>query len=905
MLLTVVAALSLSAAPPPKPFIAGPSIEGVSEYSLPNGLKVLFAPDQSSPQVTVNLTVLVGSRHENYGEKGMAHLFEHMLFKKTKKFADVKAELGKLGGDANGTTWLDRTNYFETFPSDEAKLKTAIELEAQRLRSAIISREQLATEMTVVRNEFERGENNPERVLLERVVSAAYLWHNYGNSTIGAKSDIEKVPNERLLAFYDTYYQPDNAVLIVAGRFDEAKTFKVIADTFGKLPKPKRVLPTTYTEEPTHDGETQVTVRRVGGNPVVLAGYHAPPASDPDAAVIDVLSALLGDSPSGRLYKNLVEPKKAARVGCFNYGLREAGYFFCSATMNEKDAPAPARDALLSTLEGLARQPPTAEEVQRAKTALLKNEYELVLNASDRLGHVLSEYIAWGDWRLFFLMRDRVEAVTTDDVVRVAARYLKQANRTLGEYVPTARPDRTEVPAAGDLTATLRDYKGRQSVAQGEAFDASPANIDQRTLRGALSGGARTALLAKKTRGETLRLTLVFKLGNEKALTGKRIAGDFAAAMLSRGTKARTRQQLKDRLDELKAQVSFQPGAQSVTASIEVRRPQLAETLDLVAEMLKSPAFDAKEFEQLKRETLARYEQQKNDPQSQGGRELRRLISPFGVKGHPFYTATIGELVTDTSALKLDDVKAFHGRFYGAQDARLAAVGDFDEAALTAQLEKAFGAWKAPEAYARIAVPFTEMPLQSRVIETPDKPMAFFGAGYTLKLKDSDPDFPALTIADYMLGGGFLNGRVPQRLREKEGWSYSAGTHLDPGQHDDFSAIIGYAICAVQNTDKVEAGFKEEVRLAVEKGFTEAELKAAREGLLKSMESSRADDGELAWALTQQLDLGRTTAFDAAVEARLRKLTLKDINETFRRSVDPSKFSYVKAGDFKPVAAPK
>ena len=904
MLLSTLVAISLSAAPPPKPFTVGPSVEGISEYALPNGLKILLVPDSSKPTVTVNLTVFVGSRHENYGEKGMAHLFEHMLFKKTKKFADVKAELTKLGGYANGTTWFDRTNYFESFPADDAKLRTALELESERLRNAIISRDQLVTEMTVVRNEFEMGENQPEGVLEERLMAAAFQWHNYGNTTIGAKSDIEKVPNERLVAFYDTYYQPDNAMLIIAGKFDEAKTFKAIAETFGKLPRAKRVLPTTYTDEPTHDGEVSVVVRRVGGTPVLNVGYHIPAASDPDAPAIDLLDSLIGDSPSGRLYKELVETKKAAKVGCTSYTLREPGYFMCNVQLNAKDAPGPAKDALLSVLEGFAKKPPTKEEVERARTALLK-QYELLLNSSDRIGISLSEFAAAGDWRLIFLSRDRLEQATVEDVVRVSSKYFKQANRAFGEYVPTDKPERADIAPVADLAPVLKNYTGKAAMAQGEAFDASPRNIDARTTRSALSNGMKVALLQKKTRGETVQIALQLKFGNEKTLNGQRAAGDFAGRMLLRGTRTKTRQQVKDRLDQLKAQVGVQPGPTGMTVTIEVRKPQLKETLDLVAECLRSPAFDPKEFEQLRREVVANAEQKKDDPSAIGQIGLQRMLSPFQTRGHPLYVPSIPELISDATALKLDEVKAYHAKFYGAQAGFAAAVGDFEGKELSAQLETLLGNWKAQESFTRIPVPFQPLEQKDAVIETPDKKMAFYGTGTNFKLKEGDADYPAMMLADYMLGGGFLNGRVPQRLREKEGLSYGAGTFMKAGTHDDFGALLGYAIYAPQNLDKIQKGFTEELTLAVDKGFTDTELKLAREGLLKQLEQGRSEDENLAMDLVQQLELSRTTAFDQQIEDKLRGLSVADINGTLKRYVDPKKFSVVKVGDFKQSAIPK
>ncbi|GMU58821.1 MAG: hypothetical protein AMXMBFR34_05840 [Myxococcaceae bacterium] len=908
MLLAALVAVSLSAPPaaakgPPKPFTQVSAIEGMTEYALPNGLKVLFVPDASKPSVTVNLTVFVGSRQENYGEKGMAHLFEHMLFKRTKKFSSIKDELTKLGGWANGTTWYDRTNYFESFPADDAKVQRAIELEAERLRSAIVSRDELTTEMTVVRNELEMGENQPVRVLEQRLVSAAYEWHNYGDDTIGPRSDIENVPNEKLLAWYETYYQPDNAMLILAGRFDEAKAFKAIADNFGKMPKPKRVLPKTYTVEPTQDGEKSVVVRRVGGAPVLMVGYHVPAGTDPDYAAIDILDRALGASPSGRLYKALVETKKAAKVRCENFQVKEPGYFVCIAELGPKDPVGPARDALLATMENLAKQPLTKEEVERAQVALAK-DFETILSTSDRVGVTISEFAAMGDWRMLFLHRDRIAAATVDDVMRVYGKYFKPSNRSLAEYVPTEKPERAEIPALVDLAPVLKEYKGKAAMAQGEAFDASPKNIDARTTRATLANGMKVALLSKKTRGETVNVAIDLNWGDEKTLANLRAPGDFAAKMLLRGTKKKSRQEVKDAFDKLKAQVSVRPGPQSVTVSVEVHRPELAATLDLIAECLEEPSFDPKEFENLRREVLADAEKKKDDPMAIGQLGLQRMMSPFH-KGHPLYVPSWPEIIADATAVKPEQAKAYHVRFYGAQAGYVAVVGDFDDKAVTAQLEKLFGGWKGAAAYTRIPVPYSSVEAKVSSIETPDKAMAFFGAGLTFKMKDDSPDYPAMVMADYLLGGGFLAGRVPQRLREKEGLSYGASTFMRVDGRDERAALMGYAIYAPQNVEKVEKGFFEEVDKAVTGGFTEKELALAKEGLLKEREQGRSEDAMLAMDLIDQLDLGRTMAFEGQVDERLKALKVTDVAATLKKYVDAKKLAALKVGDFKKVAPPK
>src|SRR3954470_2425632 len=231
------------------------SVEGITEYAYPNGLRVLLFPDPSKPKVTVNVTYLVGSRHEGYGETGMAHLLEHMLFLQTRTRPNIKQELTDHGADMNGTTSWDRTNYFETVNATDDNLRWALGLEADRMVNTRIEKPILDKEMTVVRNEFEMGENNPINVMFQRVLETAYLWHNYGHLPIGNRSDIEKVPAERLAAFYQKYYQPDDAVLTVAGRFDETKALQWIAETVGRIPRPGRQLQPTYTQEPTQDGE--------------------------------------------------------------------------------------------------------------------------------------------------------------------------------------------------------------------------------------------------------------------------------------------------------------------------------------------------------------------------------------------------------------------------------------------------------------------------------------------------------------------------------------------------------------------------------------------------------------------------------------------------------------------------
>src|SRR5262249_11149910 len=355
------------------------SVEGITEYRLDNGMTVLLFPDNSGPQATGNVTYLVRSRHEGQGETGMAHLLEHMLFKGTSKHGDLMGELRTHGAEFNGSTWLDRTNYFETMTAGDENLRWAVEMEADRMVNSRVSRQDLDNEMTVVRNEFENGENSPPRILEERVFSTAYLWHAYGHSPIGSRSDIEHVPIENLQAFYRKYYQPDNAVLLIAGKFDPDKTLGWINEAFSKIPKPTRVLSPTYTIEPTQDGEREVVLRRVGEEQLLMMAYHIPAGSHPDPAPLELLAGIMAEQPSGRLYKALVDSKKAVAVAAENDQMHDPGLFMFNARLRKDGNLEDAEKTMLSVIDGVIKEAPSKEEVDRARARILK-DIELLFN---------------------------------------------------------------------------------------------------------------------------------------------------------------------------------------------------------------------------------------------------------------------------------------------------------------------------------------------------------------------------------------------------------------------------------------------------------------------------------------------------------------------------------------------
>src|SRR5215470_15856214 len=592
----------------PQGVTQGATVEGITEYRLQNGLRVLLFPDPTQAKTTVNITYLVGSRMENYGETGMAHLLEHMTFKGTPTQGDIMSALGQRGMDFNGSTWLDRTNYFETFPKSDESLAWVLSMEADRMVHSNIARKDLDSEMTVVRNEMERGENDPERILIQRAMSVAYDWHNYGKDTIGARSDVELVDIARLQAFYRTYYQPDNAVLIIAGAFDPDQALALIAKDFGPIPKPTRALPRLYTTEPVQDGEREFTLRRVGTTKWLAALYHTVPAASPDSVAVEAAVNVMTLTPGGRLYKSLVEMKKASSVDDFTFSGHDPGFAMFLVEVPEQDPIAAARETMLKTIQGVGAQAVTQAELERVRAKRLK-EIDDTIADPQRLGVALSEAISAGDWRLYFIRRDWWRGVTTADVNRVAIAYFKPANLTLGEFIPDAKPNRSPTPPTVDVASLVKHYKGDPALAAGEVFDPTPANLDARTQRFSLANGTRVALLPKKTRGETVRFQMRVNYGDVKSIFGKAGEIKLTALMLARGTTKHSRQEIEDTLDLLRATLQIDGASQEATAAGRTVRKNLASTLDLVAEILREPSFPPSELETLKREKIAELEQ--------------------------------------------------------------------------------------------------------------------------------------------------------------------------------------------------------------------------------------------------------------------------------------------------------
>lgn len=881
----------------------GSSMAGITEYTYPNGLRVLLLPDSGSSTITVNVVYLVGSRHEGYGESGMAHLLEHMLFIKSTHDRNIKKELEDHGARWNGTTWYDRTNYYETVNASEENLIWALGLEAERMVNMRIEKPLLDTEMTVVRNEFERGENSVTSVLEERVLSTAYLWHNYGKSTIGSRADIERVPIDRLAAFYQKYYQPDNAVAIVAGQVDPSNALQLVASSLGAIPRPSRKLDLTYTVEPPQDGERAVELRRVGKGKNLMIAYHSPAMAHPDAATLEVLSGILaGRGGTGRLDKALIDTKKALNVGVSVYELHDPGVVLISATLGDDHSIDEVKKVILDNVANLAREAPTKEEVERAKTRVIQGMDRTFAN-SQQLAMDLTDVVADGDWRLLFTNYEEIKRVTAEDVTQVTKTYFKDSNRTIGVFLPDATtPERTSVPAAPAMDALLSAYTPDIKVETGEALDPSPAAIEKKVKRSTLPGGVRLALLPKATRGNRVQASLTLRFGDEKSLAGQNAVAQLTDSLLLRGTKSKSRQQLQDEMQKLNATINIGGGGlATVSANISTTAENLIPAMRLAVEILRDPAFPESDFDQIRKQRIAQIDRGRTEPGTLVSQALQSNLSSYP-RTDVRHVRTIDEEIEDLNKVTLADVKQFHQKFYGASQGELIVVGKFETASVEREAAALLGSWKSASPYQRIVNSYKDVQHINNKIETPDKENAQLSTGLRLRMKDSDPDYAAMMMANYMFGGG-ITARLPDRVRNREGYSYSVSSNFTAPVEGDAAVFSASAISNPANTPKVEASFLDELTKTARDGFTAAELAAAKKALRDERIGARSSDNGVLNLISAREQWGRTLAWDEQLDAKLQALTLEQVNSAFRRHVNPAQVSIVKGGDFKRAGA--
>ncbi len=869
------------------------TIAGVTEYLLPNGLRVLTSRDRSQPTVTMNLVYQVGSRHEGAGEAGMAHLLEHMLFKGTEATPDPKREFSRRGMRWNATTSYDRTNYFARFNHDVDHAAWLLGWFADTMSNVRIDAEKLDSERPVVRNEMQASENRPQQLLYQQLMSTAYDFHSYGRAVIGNVSDLANVRPQRLQAFYERYYRPDNAVLIVTGAFDEAETMAMVAGTLGKVPRPASELAHPYTLDRAQQGEREVALRRAGGVPMLAVGYHMMPGSAREAVAFSVLCVMLTRQPDGPLYEALVKEGLAVSIYGYPVGLHDPGVVVFGAMLDASHDRAAAWAKLQTLLE--EELPLSQESLERTKLDFA-NSHRAMMESPESLGWGLTEAVALGDWRLLFAQADWTQAVTLEEIETVARKYLLQSNRTLAWYLPSESPRRAPDPARVDVAKLLEDHPWQQAPDVEADYPLDAKSIEAHAVTGRLETGQAYAILPRRTRGDRVSVALRLQWGDLQSLRGRWKDADMLDRMMLTATRELTLQALEDRLRPLDARMDVAASEIGAELTMQVPRQHLEAALAIAVQALREPEFPADVYEERKRRLVANIRSRQDQPESIVSDALRRAGFPYPPEDPRHYRPP-EERIADLQAHTVERMKAFYRDFAGASRAQLAVVGDVEPQAIISWLGQALGDWKSPQPWERIVRPFHPLPSDRRLQSVPDKPNAVYLQARAVPVGEDDPDYIPLALAMRIFGAD-SDSRVSRRLREQESLTYGAYALLSSDREVSSGMVSIRAIHAPGNVGRVEQAIDEEIERALREGFTQDELDAARNAWVDRRLQVLADEGSVASILASNLYWDDTMQRWMDRDERIRTLTLDEVNAAFRKHVKPGEALVLGAGDY-------
>lgn len=845
---------------------------GIKEYTMTsNGLRVLLKQDNTAPVATFMVTYEVGSRNEAIGYTGSTHLLEHLMFKGSRKFNTKKGNsvfqtLQSLGARMNATTWLDRTNYFAVLPSEH--LETLIEIEADRMRNAYIKEEDRQSEMTVVRNEFERGQNSPSGVLDENIWATAYQAHPYHHSTIGWKEDIENVSIERLREFYDTFYWPNNATAIAIGDFTEKDALSMIKKHFGKIRKSTKPIPEVYTAEPKQEGIRTITLKRAGQQGIVGVAHKTPAATHPDAPTFMVLSSILSSGKNSRFYKNITDKGLTTSVYIWDSLFRDPGLFTVYANLSPDVDHKTVEKAVVDEYEKIKKDGVSDEEVKNAQTQLIAS-MKFRQDGSYAIASGLNEAIASGDWTLYTTYNEKIDTVTKEDVQRIVKEYFKEDLSTIGYFIPLGAGGQNKKLAtkAKDLeNMKLKHYSEEEELLSSKVVDTEPVE------------GVR--LLTLKRGSGVVTLTGSMLGGDIYASENARTA-DMVAAMLDQGTTNMTKFEISAQLESAGARLGFFNGQARVGFSGKFLSEDTKMVFDLLADQLKNPLFAEEDLNKAKKRQIANYKRSK---ESTRGNATNNMLKAFYGTGHQNSPTDPDKAIEEIKKITPKNLKDFHSKNYGAGTMVIVAVGDVDHNSLESLIKEGFEGWKKSPLQEKKEAGTANKVSDKVYVTMQDKTSTDFLVGTALGIDRYHPDYLPLYVATHTLGGNF-SARLMQTVRVKEGLTYGINSSMRGfGNGNDGYWMVGGTF-SPKLLSKGESSTLREIKKWSEEGITQKELDITKSTLTGGFQVGFDSTGGLAGGILDAIIVhGDLTYLDSYPE-RIKAITLDEANTAISKYI--------------------
>ncbi|ACC83485.1 M16 family metallopeptidase [Nostoc punctiforme] len=872
--------------------------QGVKKTVLDNGLTVLTKEVHTAPVVSVQVWYKVGSRNEVKGENGISHQLEHLMFKgTTARPVQFGRLFSALGSQFNAFTSYDETAYFGTVQRD--RLEALLTLEADRMENSLVGSEQLTSEKRVVISELQGYENSPGYRLSRAVMRDAFPNRAYGLPVGGTKADVEKFTVEQVRNYYQTYYSPENATLVITGDFATEPVLKVVKETYGKLAKRSQqgnvrgnVAPSSPVAATTK--KAPIVLKQPGSAALLQAVYPLPDIKHPDVPAIDVMDAILTGGRSSRLYQALVESGLASSVSGGAAELIEPGWYEINATAAPGKELSKIAQVLQESLGKLQQQPVTTEELTRAKTQL-QASYILgnqdITSQATQLGY--NQTIA-GDYHFIEQYLAAIAKVTPAQVQKVAKTYLNPAKQTIGFFEPT-QPDGKPGTSSAGSGRTVENFSPGKPVDPAQlakylppatsATDSAKQSLPEEFT---LNNGLRVLLLRDRSL-PTINLSGQIDAGTEFDGNQKAGLANLTAANLMNGTQTKNALTLAKTLEDLGADLSFSASREGVNVSGEGLSKNLPILIQTLADVLENATFPADQLELSRQRALTSLKVQLDDPRGLGRQVFQQAIYP---ENHPFHSFPTFESLKSISR---DDLLGFYQKYYRPDSTTIAIVGDFDPVKVKTLLNQAFGKWQATGKPPVLKISSVPLPQTSTRLNKiiPGKAEAVTYIGYN-GISRKDPRYYAALILNQILGGDTLSSRLGTEVRDRLGLTY--------GIYSGFAAGINPGPFLIQmqtapgDTQKAIASTLALLKQLREQGVTEAEFNTAKRSLTNSYPVDLANPSNVSSIILDNAVLGLSRSEIRDFPQRIQAVTMAQMQQAIEDLIKPENLVIVTAG---------
>lgn len=890
---------------------------GVFEYRLKsNGLKILLLPKESNVSVvTFNIVFHVGSRNEGPGTTGYTHGLEHLAFKGSMKYnkplnTSIWNVLQKTGANINATTSKDRTHFFATLPSQF--LSVVADIESDRMRNNIFTQKDVEGERVVVRNEFERGNGNPIDLLSRDLWSVAYTAHPYGIPTIGYRSDLESMTAGKLRKFYDEFYWPNNATVIVVGSFDKDSALEIISDKFSKIPKSPVEIPSVTTVEPTQHGPKTFSIKRaVGRQTIVTIAYKTPPAMNKDAITLQLIDRILSDGKSSRLYKKLVESGMASSVSTSTSLLRDNGLSRTFIMLNNETQPADVIGVFLEEIDGLMNSTVTSRELERAKNKI-RIQHSLEQDSSSDVMFGLNESTAAGSWELYVDSVEETQKVTAKNIQDVSKKYFVEKTRTIGTFIPSRSEDKVTDPFS---LKTKSDSDSKKQFQEEESREAKTDNGQMSFLKkdgdSAQFSKIEPLIEDKFLLGGNLRL-LTMKT-NEKgivAIYGSLPGGSFhdqsnrfipilTAFMLDEGTKTRSKFEIAELMEDNGIEIDFSVHDYRINFKSKFLAEQIPLVMELISDQLKNPRFEETSLQSVKKRARTSLDSQKNGVNVQADIMLSQTIYP---EGHPNRQLSTDEEILLLESVTVEDIKRFHQENYGlGKYFNVVVTGDFVASKVEEELMKNFQGWQSSSLTVPPELGFSKAQKLDKVklvkVSLEDKSSTTLLIGQPTGIDEKHKDYIALSMGVYVLGMDF-SSRLMQIIRDTLSLTYGIRSDLTGFGNDKDGIFRIRGTFAPSLLEKGQLETLKQMQLWYEKGITEQELNDKKSTVVGRYYLGMETVGGLAGKILDVVEQQRPLSWLDEYPRKIQSLTKEEINQVIRKHLSLNSTVIVKSGTF-------